>query len=116
MNDKIKTALDMVAESRPVMNTLTREEREELEASARRQIEDAQLRGGWQPIETAPREGKILAIGWGYGDPANGYHDPVITHWDDGGWIDGHEASDGGPSGYTYLTHWMPLPALPNER
>jgi hypothetical protein len=38
MNEKVKTALAMVAESRPKMNVMSREERDKLESEARRDL------------------------------------------------------------------------------
>lgn len=66
---------------------------------------------GWQPIETAPKDG-TLVLAWcvhpfrRYG--GEGYEGPVIAHWtnhNDGGW------TWYGLTGQ--FTHWMPLPQPP---
>jgi len=63
---------------------------------------------GWQPIETAPRDGAfVLAFGEHNGALAD-CSIAIIQWWDDaGGWFsDGRE--------YTFSpTHWMPLPEPP---
>lgn len=64
---------------------------------------------GWQPIETAPKDGTRLDL-WS----ENGWRYPNAA-WDwvgDGmGWTDAHHhgsIEEGGP-----FTHWMPLPEPP---
>lgn len=63
----------------------------------------------WQPVETAPKDGRelLLAFGCGIGDvPA-----PLICAWsvNDGHWlVVGAELEV-----LTQPTHWMPLPAAP---
>ena len=63
----------------------------------------------WQPIETAPKIGKVLLyfpcykhpqIGW-YNEPSNQYH--IIESF----------SSKNEP--YVEPTHWMPLPETPKE-
>lgn len=65
------------------------------------------LRGeGWQPIETAPKDGTTILIA----------HERAVFdgYWSEpgNGWVDGDEALSGDL--ITYLvTHWRPLPAPP---
>lgn len=72
-------------------------------------------REGWQPIETAPKDGtkillarigrnevgKDLGIWWA----ARGFWSSQWNNWNDG--IE--------PSGLAYPTHWIPLPAAPKQ-
>lgn len=58
----------------------------------------------WRPIATAPRDGKPVLLSFGEGTPA-------IAHWNGrGGWDDGdfYDHMEG-------FTHWMPLPAPPEQ-
>lgn len=64
----------------------------------------------WQPIETAPRNGEILASGANYGDPKQGYH-IVLTYHDGCGWRTPNEEDEGY---YDHLTHWMSIPSAPD--
>jgi hypothetical protein len=66
----------------------------------------------WQPIETAPKDGRRLLMFLG---DAFRFPDPCVLRWgiEDGGdyegWIDADEfAPDPQP------THWMPLPLTPS--
>lgn len=59
----------------------------------------------WQPIETAPKDGKkILVLA------APGIY---IAWWSDGNWEDHQRMFNGGAA--LKPTHWMPLPAPPEE-
>ena len=91
---------------------------------------DEPSRSGWQPIETAPKDGTRI---WVYG---NGVHD--VASWSDGkdhepdelgiaddgwdaGWVSYHgwffPGASFGPEEHqrdgTQPTHWMPLPPTP---
>lgn len=61
---------------------------------------------GWRPIETAPKDGPVLAYREGWG--------PFEAHWEWGddedyqGWIATHADADVEP------THWQPLPPPPS--
>lgn len=62
----------------------------------------------WLPIESAPKEGLLIATGWNHDTPGAERHYAVV--WlEDGEFIDTHGAI------YGYLTHWMPLPAPPEQ-
>ena len=63
----------------------------------------------WQPIETAPRDGKrILVI------DADGLVD--VAQWGIGAWFqpEGIWTGGGGDYGIYSATHWMPLPDPPS--
>ena len=56
----------------------------------------------WQPIETAPRDGRwFLAVMAGYV--------PAVICWSEGKWSCG-DGEDASPDVWE-LTHWMPLPS-----
>lgn len=84
-------------------------------AAARLEIES--LRGkGWQPIETAPKDGTFLLLWEQYST------NPFIGSWLGTRWTVSHEHVDaeGGWDGANVVdalsmpvTHWMPLPAAP---
>ncbi len=65
---------------------------------------------GWQPIETAPKSGRVLVIG-----PGGTMH---VANWSKNPFT-GHEAwlvdrvGDDGTCLIMQATHWMPLPAPP---
>ena len=61
--------------------------------------------GGWQPIETAPKDGNALV--WVNWDDCNQGQVFVI---DCAGFASGVPKPDG-----CSVTHWMPLPAAPTE-
>ena len=65
---------------------------------------------GWQPIETAPKDGtQFLATGV----EADGRKNPRrrwgVAYWYERRWLGGHFNSHCPP------THWMPLPHPPKE-
>ena len=63
-------------------------------------------RDGWQPIETAPKDGTTLLLG---------HSVTVFDGWwseGDGAWIDGENNMFGDHIGYE-PTHWRPLPSPP---
>jgi len=70
-------------------------------------------RSGWQPIETAPRDGSMVLVN----DTTPGWTPWVAAHYLDGdewqGWVyDDSVGADNNPLG-PRPTHWMPLPAAP---
>jgi hypothetical protein len=63
--------------------------------------------GGWQPIETAPKDGtEILGIQY-----HGRFSDPGIVRWDDSD----QEWWDMDADQYGFPTHWQPLPATPSR-
>jgi len=69
-----------------------------------------ELGGGWQPIETAPKDGTEIIVWW----PEIGH--PYITKWTR--FINGNLYRDGWHCGIWEVerpTHWMPLPKPPKE-
>lgn len=82
---------------------------------------------GWQPIETAPKDGSLFlcwveAVQYGENDEGQQYQIDVsqvdFCQWQshddapDGGWF---EPCCGHISDHQRVTHWMPLPAAPQE-
>lgn len=65
--------------------------------------------GAWQPIETAPRNAKILLWGKFWND-RDSFQNPLIGMWNphEGRWVIAGEMRFG-----VRPTHWMPLPAPP---
>lgn len=59
----------------------------------------------WQPIETAPKNGRPVLVAWA-NKPTWA---PVTAYVGDGQWHDEDEAI------YRDPTHWMPLPDPPKE-
>jgi len=69
-----------------------------------------ELGGGWQPIETAPKDGTEIIVWW----PEIGH--PYITKWTR--FINGNLYRDGWHCGIWEVerpTHWMPSPKPPKE-
>lgn len=63
---------------------------------------------GWRPIDTAPKDGtNVLASFWLWNDPEKGRGMEVVS-WDGEAW-----SSDAYP--IYPPTHWMPLPASPEQ-
>ena len=82
----------------------------------------------WQPIETAPRDGRTLLLGYfnsrGKWRTMRGQwmsEDYIAEHWEDPddvepGWFETSVEADDVPNCWrTEPTHWMPLPAAPQE-
>lgn len=69
---------------------------------------------GWQPIETAPKDGTLILVSFG----AKGVR---AVSWEDDLWcVDDDKHGPYPLRGYSYSTftaptHWMPLPAKPSE-
>lgn len=99
---------------------------EQLEAARRNAREaEACLGEGWQPIETAPRDGTEIILGWDIAsvwiirsgwwedgfDPIEGGYDEE----DEGWWSYRHSVTQEKLDGYDNPTHWMPMPEPPKE-
>lgn len=67
------------------------------------------LRAGWQPIETAPRDGTQVLATWGYTWEVNRPHVEVCETGEEGIWFYSYD----GHSPQVPPTHWMPLPEPP---
>lgn len=68
----------------------------------------------WQPIETAPKDGNLMILGWA-GSKS------LAANVDLGRWKQAHIAADAWASihgvFFSYQpTHWMPLPEPPKEQ
>lgn len=88
----------------------------EMARAARAQADSVTAPAGganWQDISTAPKDGtRFVAVGNNYGLYSETQH-VCIAQWFRGCWM---EASDWNEtSELKYLTHWMPLPPLPDD-
>ena len=73
------------------------------------------MKGDWQPIETAPKDGTPI-LGYDPGRTGEGYFDSVyVVRWMENSWQ--HGWIEAGGEGYdTYHpTHWMPRPNPPTS-
>jgi len=91
---------------------------------------------GWQPIETAPRDGSLFDA-WtpqygGFRVPGTFWKRAICNGEDVGAWwalsiigrsgVDGRQTYKGDPRGHAIadvpftLTHWMPLPPPPTSK
>jgi hypothetical protein len=62
----------------------------------------------WQPIETAPKDGRRILVCCAADDLF------VVAQWRIDDWITCWDHTS--PSSFDYqVTHWMPLPGLPND-
>lgn len=83
--------------------------------------------GAWMPIETAPKDGRTMLLG--YFNSANKWRtmrgqwmseDYIAEHWEEpddteAGWFETSVEADDPPNCWrTSPTHWMPLPEAPN--
>jgi hypothetical protein len=65
------------------------------------------LRAGWQPIETAPKDGTFVLVYWR--DPPQDYPPDVLLYSSESGWVDDYGSK------YMEPTHWQPLPEEPTD-
>ncbi|CAI9119573.1 DUF551 domain-containing protein [Brytella acorum] len=109
-----------------IWDDLPNSDREYYREAARVVLEAADA-AAWRPIESAPRDGTECLIGWS----STGWHVQTAwwdaefdTGWDEeiddikhiGAWTGGVVESWGDETTLTYNpTHWMPLPAPPQE-
>lgn len=75
--------------------------------------DDAAKQGqeGWKPIESAPKDGSWILLG--YFLEGGGGGSPEVAHWHDQRlmWCSSSKLLNS--AGYYSPTHWMPLPAAP---
>ena len=77
-------------------------------SSALLHLEGAQADKGWQPIETVPKDGTVILLGWDYLVTSSG-----VAHWSEE-YNDWYAMDDRESHYYTKEpTHWMPLPDNP---
>lgn len=69
-----------------------------------RRLASGQVPEGWQPIETAPKDGTLILLAIPQGVVAASWQE-----WAPGEWWFGSDIVD-----YDDATHWMPLPAAPS--
>ena len=87
-------------------------EREKSKAAVK--VERIKSAAEWQPIETAPKDGTFIILGYAGSHVSEGrwVSDPSRNHWRETGWFDTDADvlcdHPGRP------THWMPLPEPPN--
>lgn len=67
----------------------------------------------WQPIETAPRDGVFILLGYAGSHTSEGrwVGDPSRNHWGETGWFETDE--DVLCEHPSEPTHWMPIPQPP---
>lgn len=73
-----------------------------------KQIMSREDRGGWRPIDSAPKDADVLLL---YGDGEGiqpGYWDDDDDHWF-------AVETRGLTGGWMKPTHWQPLPPAPDE-
>lgn len=65
---------------------------------------------GWQPIESAPRDGTVILL---HG-PSETYPFPAIGQWHSihKFWVDAYNPET---DAFGQITHWQPLPSPPSE-
>ena len=67
---------------------------------------------GWQPIETAPKDGTRFFVASKYGVDIAGWSDTIWANAGRGAWIVTHMRSDTEEA--EQVTHWQPLPSPPS--
>ena len=76
------------------------------------QAEDREQPQGWQPIETAPKDGTAILLWWPYWSSSRaivGWWAPRQPDLGWSAWESSYQGNCPGP------THWMPLPEPPTE-
>ena len=77
--------------------------------------------GGWQPIESAPKDGRCVLAYWNWKDDDVDEHFISIAYWNGSEWEDVHNGiyeygkwEENGSESFVHdITHWMPLPEPP---
>ncbi len=71
----------------------------------------------WQPIETAPKDGRSILLGGGLWDDEDVSEVIGLAHWDEKskGWLVACHEGGYVCAWYTDATHWMPLPEPPQK-
>jgi hypothetical protein len=65
----------------------------------------------WQPIETAPKDGRWMLAAWHIPKDDFGYCVSVVRYAGNSDWRE--KLGDGADDPVCLPTHWMPLPAPP---
>ena len=75
--------------------------------------EDGRAVVGWKPIETAPKDGSTVILGFAGSHSEEGFwmNDPERNHWGEIGWFSSD--ADVLCERPASPTHWMPLPSPP---
>ena len=72
-------------------------------------LESKAVPDGWQPIETAPKDGTMVLL---YGEPYNSAGEKIyVGQWDKDSFCFWFDCCSYGPE--CKATHWMPLPPPP---
>jgi hypothetical protein len=79
---------------------------------------------GWQPIETAPKDGSRVDVwaAYGNGNGSERGERHTSARWRDGCWIShsgvplewSHPEEEDAGANWREVTHWMPLPGAPD--
>jgi hypothetical protein len=72
----------------------------------------AQVARDWQPIETAPRDGTYILLGWFLEGGGGGHPEVAFWHSTKQLWCSSRLLN---AEGYYSPTHWQPLPEPPKE-
>ena len=79
---------------------------------AEQRAEIERLKCQWQPIETAPRDGTYILLGWFLEGGGGGHPEVAFWHSTKQLWCSSRLLN---AEGYYSPTHWMPLPDPPKE-
>lgn len=76
-------------------------------------LADSKTPRGWQPIETAPRDGTMIIGLWPDGFSKSGRRIVDLTRYVSDQWEHGYYCTGEGSYRYEAPTHWQPLPSPP---